>query len=190
MKSIENLSFSYGDEKVFSDYSVNFPDKGSVAISGASGSGKTTLMRIISGLEKNYSGAVKGFEKSTFSVSFQSPRLLPWLSARENIAAVLTGSHKSRLAAADKWLAALEMTDFADKHPYGLSGGQQQRVSLARALAAESTVVFLDEPTTGLDAELAEKVMQIIKKEAQNKLVICVTHGETEKSFADKIINI
>lgn len=185
MKSIENLSFSYEDEKVFSDYSVNFPDKGSVAISGASGSGKTTLMRIISGLEKNYSGAVKGFEKSVFSVSFQSPRLLPWLSARENIAAVLTGSHKSRLAAADKWLAALEMTDFADKHPYGLSGGQQQRVSLARAFAKESDVLLLDEPTTGLDEGLRDRVLELIADEAKHRLVIYVTHGETEKNAAD-----
>ncbi|MCQ2486110.1 MAG: ATP-binding cassette domain-containing protein [Clostridia bacterium] len=188
MKSIENLNFSYGDAKVLSDFSVSLPDKGSVAIAGASGAGKTTLLRIIAGLEKNYSGTLQGFENSTFSISFQAPRLLPWLSARENIACVLNGSHRNRLAEADSWLEKLDMADFSDKRPDKLSGGQQQRVSLARAFAKDSDILLLDEPTTGLDEKLRDNVLKIIAGEAEKRLVIYVTHGETEKNAANAVI--
>lgn len=188
MKSIENLNFSYGGAKVLSDFSASFPEKGSVAVAGVSGVGKTTLLRIIAGLEKNYSGTLKGFENNTFSISFQSPRLLPWLSARENIACVLTGSHKNRLAEADAWLEKLDMADFSDKRPDKLSGGQQQRVSLARAFAKDCDVLILDEPTTGLDENLRDRVLRLIAEESEKRLVIYVTHGEAEKNAADAVI--
>ena len=188
MKSVENLNFSYGEAKVLSDFSASFPEKGSVAVAGVSGAGKTTLLRIIAGLEKKYSGTVKGFEDSTFSISFQSPRLLPWLSARENIACVLTGSHRNRLAQADIWLKKLDMADCSDKRPDMLSGGQQQRVSLARAFAKDSNVLLLDEPTTGLDEKLRDKVLKLIAEESKKRLVIYVTHGEAEKNAADAVL--
>lgn len=188
MKSIENLNFSYGEKEIFSDFSLTLPDKGSVAVAGASGAGKTTLLRILAGLEKNYTGTLNGFKNCTFSVSFQSYRLLPWLSARENIAAVLTGSKKARLAAADEWLGKTEMSEFADKRPDTLSGGQQQRISLARAFAKNSDVILLDEPTTGLDDRLRNRVLELIAAEAKNRLVIYVTHGEAEKNAADVVV--
>ena len=188
MKSIEKLNFSYGGATVLSDFSASLPEKGSVAVAGVSGAGKTTLLRIIAGLEKNYSGTLKGFENGTFSFSFQTPRLLPWLSARENIACVLTSSHKNRFAEADNWLEKFEIADFANKRPDKLSGGQQQRVSLARAFAKDSDVLLLDEPTTGLDDKLRDKVLKLIAEEAKKRLVIYVTHGETEKNAADVVL--
>lgn len=190
MKRIENLSFSYGENKIFSSFNAEFEDTGLYIITGSSGIGKSTLLRIIAGLEKDFTGAVYGFENNIISVAFQNTRLLPWLSARENVAAVLSGSRRERLKKADEWLERLGLSDYKNKRPDNLSGGQQQRASLARALAAESTVILLDEPTTGLDTELSENVMEIIKKEAQNKLVVCVTHGEKERTYADRIISL
>ena len=190
MKKIEHLSFSYDNAPVLSDFSAEFDDTGLYAVTGGSGAGKTTLLRIITGLEKNYTGKIAGFENDTFSVSFQTPRLLEWLTARENIAAVLSGSRKERLALADKWLDALDMSEHKFKHPSELSGGQRQRVSLARAFAKSSSVLIFDEPTTGLDSELTENVMNIIRAESEKRLVIFVTHGEKEKKFAKKVINL
>ncbi len=190
MKKISSLRFSYGNDEVFSDFSAQFEDTGLYAISGVSGVGKSTLLRLISGLEKNYQGEISGFEKDTFSYAFQSPRLLDWFSAKENVAAVLSGKRKERMKEAEKWLDFLDLSEHKNKRPHELSGGQQQRVSLARAFAKKSSVLLLDEPTTGLDDLLSKKVMELAKKESENRLVIYVTHGEKEKNFADEIIEI
>lgn len=190
MKKIESLNFSYFEKKILSDFSFTFEDTGLYVVTGASGAGKSTLLRIICGLEKGYSGVISGFENDVFSFSFQSPRLMEWLSARDNVSAVLTGKKRECLKSADFWLDKLGMGEHKFKHPSELSGGQQQRVSLARAFAKKSSVLLLDEPTTGLDAELSERVMQIVRKESESKLVIYVTHGEIEKGYTNNIIEI
>lgn len=190
MKKIKSLSFSYDDKTVLSDFTFELEDKGLYVITGPSGTGKSTLLRIICGIEKGYSGTLTGFDNDVFSVSFQSPRLMEWMTARENVAAVLTGKKRECLKKADFWLDKLGLAEHKNKHPSELSGGQQQRVSLARALAKDCTVLLLDEPTTGLDDELSETVMNMIKKESESKLVIYVTHGEKEKGYTQNIINI
>ena len=88
MIELQNISKSFDGVSVLDNISTGIPDSGIFAICGASGSGKTTLMRIILGLEQPDSGNISGLEGKKTAVVFQNDRLLPWLSALDNVAAV------------------------------------------------------------------------------------------------------
>jgi sulfonate transport system ATP-binding protein len=129
-----------------------------VALIGTSGCGKTTLLRIISGIERATSGrltlrgdTVTGPRRDV-GVVFQEPRLMPWLTARENIRlALLDLAPTEQAAAIGNLLRDLGLSDFADALPRQLSGGMAQRVAIARALARKPQVLLLDEPFGALD---------------------------------------
>ena len=88
MIELQNISKSFDGVSVLDNISTGIPDSEIFAICGASGSGKTTLMRIILGLEQPDSGNISGLEGKKTAVVFQNDRLLPWLSALDNVAAV------------------------------------------------------------------------------------------------------
>lgn len=88
MIELQNISKSFDGVSVLDNISAKIPDSGIFAICGASGSGKTTLMRIILGLEQPDSGNISGLGGKKTAVVFQNDRLLPWLSALDNVAAV------------------------------------------------------------------------------------------------------
>ena len=167
---LRNVSFAYGATPVCHDLTWELPAKGVVCLWGPSGCGKTTLLRLLAGLEKPADGAVLGIER--VSMVFQEDRLLPWFSALENVtvsgvdpstAADLLGS----LGLTEEEMAAL---------PAHLSGGQQRRVALARALAADSDLLLLDEPFNGLDEDTWQNVIPLISSCAADKPVVLVTH--------------
>ena len=87
--SIEHLAFSYGERAIFKDFSLTVPDGGRIWLSAPSGFGKTTLLRLICGLEIPESGAITGTAGKRVAAVFQDDRLMPWLSASENLCAVL-----------------------------------------------------------------------------------------------------
>ena len=137
---------------------------------GASGCGKTTALRLLAGLEKPRRGVVTGAER--VSMVFQEDRLLPWRTALENV--MLCGVDAER--AYDLLIAlGLEAEDVC-AYPQHLSGGQQRRVALARALAAESDILLLDEPFNGLDEGTWQDVVPLIKVVAESRPVVLVTH--------------
>lgn len=166
----ENVSFAYGDTLVLQDVTWHLPDSGVVCLWGASGCGKTTALRLLAGLEKPDSGAVCGAGR--VSMVFQEDRLLPWRTALENV--LLTGADVEK---AQELLAELGLTvEETQAYPQHLSGGQQRRVALARALAAESDILLLDEPFNGLDEGTWMDVVPLIKKVAETRPVVLVTH--------------
>lgn len=168
--SLKNVSFAYGDTPVLRDVTWHLPDSGVVCLWGASGCGKTTALRLLAGLEKPDSGAVCGAGR--VSMVFQEDRLLPWRTALENV--LLTGADVKK---AGELLAELGLTvEEAQAYPQHLSGGQQRRVALARALAAESDILLLDEPFNGLDEGTWMDVVPLIKKVAETRPVVLVTH--------------
>lgn len=168
--SLKNVSFAYGDTLVLRDVTWHLPDSGVVCLWGASGCGKTTALRLLAGLEKPTSGSVNGVRR--VSMVFQEDRLLPWRTALENV--LLTGADVEK---AQELLAELGLTvEEAQAYPQHLSGGQQRRVALARALAAESDILLLDEPFNGLDEGTWMDVVPLIKKVAETRPVVLVTH--------------
>lgn len=173
MISVNDLSFSYGDKKVFKNFSIEFPDRISV-LRGPSGCGKTTLLRIIAGLEKNYAGSVSG-DIGRIAFMFQEDRLLPWLTARQNVAIVIPSGSKYD---AEHWLHLVDLDGNMDSLPENLSGGQQRRISLARALAFDADTLIIDEPFKGFDPALTKKMAELII--ASGKTVIATIHAEEE----------
>lgn len=138
-----------------------------VAILGPSGSGKSTLLRIIAGLENQDEGTVSfsGIDQDGVpphqrdaAIVFQHFALYPHLTARENITLGLRHglklSKQDALARAEDIAARMQVQQLLDRKPKEMSGGQRQRIALARALARKSGIVLLDEPLSGLDAQL------------------------------------
>jgi ABC-type lipoprotein export system ATPase subunit len=184
-----------------------------VALIGASGSGKSTLLGILAGLDRPTAGSarVAGHDLVTMrsaerlryrrsSVGFvwqQSARnLLPYLSARENIAMVheVAGvvPRGERRVLADELLAQLGAADFADKRPAQLSGGQRQRVAIAVALANRPRVLLADEPTGELDDQTSAEVlaaMEIVNRE-RGVTTLIVTHDAGVTEHVERTVRI
>ena len=168
--SFEKVSFSYDKTAVLKEVTWHLPEHGVVCLWGASGCGKTTALRLLAGLEKPASGEVKG--TGSVSVVFQEDRLLPWRTALENVTVVGIDE-----AIARELLTTLGLTDAEmDAYPSHLSGGQQRRVALARALAAKSDLLLLDEPFNGLDEDTWLDVARLIRVMAESRPVVLVTH--------------
>lgn len=175
--SVKNLYFDYGDKTILNNFSIELPEKGVVCFFGPSGCGKTTLLRLIAGIEKPKSGMVNGPNAGETAFVFQEDRLLPWLSAKDNIAAALP---KNRAGEALSWLERVELSAEADSFPDKLSGGMQRRLALARALAFSGKLLILDEAFKGMDEELKLRLFPIIEERSKEIPVLFVTHEEAD----------
>ncbi len=174
---LDELSFSYAENKLFDRFSYTFEAGAPYLISGASGRGKTTLLHLIAGLLSPSAGSILGGGIGNCSLAFQEPRLFPTLSALENAALVSTPEK------AAEWLSDFSFdSEDLRKLPGELSGGMQQRASLARAFLAERPILLLDEPTRGLDPALRQKLAERIKSAAQARIVIAVSHDEADRT--------
>ena len=186
---MEHLCVRYGEQMVLADFSLSLPETGTVALMGPTGCGKTTLLRVLSGLLEPQSGRVCGLAGKRVAVLFQEDRLLPWLSARDNVAAVL---EKGETARAEQALRDVGLPENAfGKRPAELSGGMRRRVALARLLAYGGDVWLLDEPFKGLDADSRARVMQTIQRAGQGKLMVLVTHEKAEaQALSERIVTL
>lgn len=178
MLKIDSVSFSYGKEKILDSFSLDLPNKGVFSIMGPSGCGKSTLFSIIGGLLKPTSGTVEhDFRRIAFA--FQDARLMPWMTAAENVNYVI-GGKKSTLEAACKALTEVGLDGSTEKYPSELSGGMKKRVSLARAFAYDGDFLLLDEPLTGIDDEMKERIIEKLVETGKEKLVLMITHDISE----------
>jgi ABC-type multidrug transport system ATPase subunit len=183
---IKNLTKRFGKKTIISEFSYHFSEKGLYILRGKSGIGKTTLLRIIAGLDKDYSGEIIEGGIGRISFAFQEYRLFPQLSALEN---VMIASKDDSDANKNIAMDLLSQLGFSFEEmsllPSELSGGMKQRVSLARTFMKNAPVILLDEPTKELDAILCRQVCEMIKKIAEDKLVILVTHRDDDISLLD-----
>lgn len=179
---LSHVTFRYGEKLILDDFSMCLPEAGVSCVTAPSGSGKTTLLRLLIGLLRPESGRVTGLAPGEAGVLFQEDRLLPWRTALENIA-VLPGMDSDR---ARLWLEKMELGGEAGRYPAELSGGMRRRVALARALAYGGRLLVLDEPFTGMDDALKERLFPLIREAGIPALV--VTHEAEEiRRLADAV---
>ncbi len=163
---------------------------------GPSGSGKSTLLRIASGLEKNFKGEMilgKNMTHGDMSFVFQQFALFPWLTVYDNIGLGLLSKKMSaseRHEIIVKEMKQFGLEKFAKSYPKDLSGGMRQRVGIARALARDPKIIFMDEPFSELDSftaeELRKELLQIWQE--RKPTIIMVTHIVAEAlELADRI---
>lgn len=178
MISFHNVSFAYENELVLNDLSFSLPSRGVFRLNGPSGCGKTTLLRLLAELDLPLSGTITRPQDLTLSMVFQENRLLPWLTAEENVAFVCHDPHRVEQA-----LKAVALWDDRHKRPDELSGGMQRRVAIARAIAYGGDVLILDEPFTGLDEQLCHTIADEICRAFADKLIVLVTHSDDEAAY-------
>ena len=186
---ISNLSKSLGTQDIFRDFSLEMPDTGCVCFFGPSGSGKTTLLNLLAGIIPPDAGSIELIPKGNISYAFQEDRLLPWINAVDNVKLVIQDK-KNADEAAIHWLREVSLADMADKTPGELSGGMRQRVSLARAFAYGGSVLLLDEPFQGIDAQIKSGLISSLSKMKTEKLLILITHYPEEAVRLADVIHV
>ncbi|WP_454657983.1 ABC transporter ATP-binding protein [Bosea beijingensis] len=191
--SVDKLNVSFGDSHVVKDLSFDVRRGESYGLVGESGSGKSTVLRVLSGLNREWSGNVtiegvvqpkvrdKAFYRNVQMV-FQDPygSLHPKKTVDDTLAEPLAihglDNAEARIGKAltDVGLPA----SFRFRYPHQLSGGQRQRVAIARALVLEPSILLLDEPTSALDVSIQAEVLNLLAALRQERKLtyILVSH--------------
>ena len=198
---IKDVHKWYGDFHVLKSINLSIGAGERTVICGPSGSGKSTLIRCLNGLAAFDKGEIyvdglrlhdarkaRAIARQVGMV-FQQFNLFPHLSVMRNLTLAPTQVLRIAEAAAREramhYLDKVRMVSYADKYPNQLSGGQQQRVAIARALCMEPKIMLFDEPTSSLDPELVNEVLETMIALAKSGMtMVCVTH---EMNFARNI---
>lgn len=188
---LSHITARYGELPILENFSLDLPDSGVICFFAPSGTGKTTLLNLLCGLLQPDSGSISGLEGKRFAFVFQEDRLIPSLSARDNVGLVLDREHQELAA---RYLSDLNLSGWENALPQELSGGMQRRVAIARAFAygeqcGQDTVYLLDEPLKGLDEETAIHTLRLIRRWVAGRLAFFITHDrEQARQIADWII--
>lgn len=202
MIQICNITKSFGDKKVFSNFSIDIKEQEFVVLSGNSGCGKTTLLNMIGGLEKPDEGEiiVDGFHvnnrkgkseyyKSKIGFLFQNFALVENKTVRKNLEMVQKSARTEM--SVEQVLEQVGLQREIDSFVYQLSGGEQQRVALARLMYKKCDIILADEPTGSLDSGNAKMVMEFLHKmNQQGKTIVLVTHDEKILQEEEKVIRL
>ena len=165
---------------------------------GPNGAGKSTTQRALTGQHRDFAGSVSVLGRPVrdwgrdlyqrIGVGFELPAYFPKLTGRENLAA-FAGLYEGPVEPAAKVLAAVGLSDAADRRAADYSKGMKMRLNLARAILHRPAVLFLDEPTSGLDPVSAEEVRSIIRAQAAaGSTVFLTTHDMvTADELCDRV---
>ena len=203
MLHVESLRTRHDGRDLFTNLTLHIATGERVALLGPSGSGKTTLLRIIAGLEAAEAGRVVINERDVTNVAphvrgvgmvFQDNQLFPHLDVAANVGygeAVhrLPRNERDRVVA--DMLELVGLQGFAGRDVTTLSGGEAKRVALARALAPRPAVLLLDEPLTGLDVALHDRLLTDVRSvlAARRTTTLHVTHDPAEAAaVADRVV--
>jgi ABC-type nitrate/sulfonate/bicarbonate transport system ATPase subunit len=181
-----------GETEALADVAFAVPAGQFACLIGPSGSGKTTLLSLIAGLDRGFDGKIQlgGAAGGRLGMVFQTPRLMPWLSARDNVRLALEHAGDSA-ARAEAMLKEMQLGAFLDAFPSQLSGGQQRRVALARAFVNDPDLLLLDEPFQSLDAPTAQHLRDLLLAlwARRKPTILFVTHDFREAlSLGDRVL--
>ena len=180
---------------VLQDLRFSVADSELVCLLGPSGCGKTTLLHCIAGLDRDFSGqvtavAAEGQREPRIGYVFQTPRLLPWRSVRQNIELALPTERQGD-PLVDELLEVAGLSGLAAAYPERLSLGQERRVALLRAFAIGPDLLLMDEPFVSLDEPTARRLRALLLTvwAARPTTVLFVTHDLREAiELADRIV--
>jgi peptide/nickel transport system ATP-binding protein len=192
--AVSGLDVRFGKAHVIRDVSLSVEAGENYGIVGESGSGKSTILRVLSGLNTNWSGAItvngKAHPRRSDRAFFRGVQMVfqdPYgsLHPRMTIDAILAeplaihgiGDADRRIAQALKDVGL--DGGFRFRYPHQLSGGQRQRVAIARALILEPSILLLDEPTSALDVSIQAEVLNLLQdlKRERNLTMVLVSHN-------------
>jgi iron(III) transport system ATP-binding protein len=202
--TFEDVSRRYGDIVALDRVNLDIAPSEILCLLGPSGCGKSTLLRVAAGVERPSSGRIlldgqevagpNAFvppERRGIGLMFQDFALFPHLTIRDNVAFGL--KWLSRSEARGQALAALErvgLAHYAGEYPHILSGGEQQRVALARAIAPRPSVLLMDEPFSGLDPQLRERMREetlAILHETRATSIVVTHDAEEAMRMGDRV---
>ena len=203
MLHVESLRARHDGRDLFTNLALHIATGERVALLGPSGSGKTTLLRIIAGLEAAEAGRVFINSRDVTDVAphargvgmvFQDNQLFPHLDVAANVGygeAVRRLPRDERERVVAEMLELVGLRGFAGRDVTTLSGGEAKRVALARALAPQPAVLLLDEPLTGLDVELHDRLLADVRTvlATRKTTTLHVTHDPAEAAaIADRVV--
>jgi ABC-2 type transport system ATP-binding protein len=199
----DHLYKKYKGNDYYSLYNVNFSVKmnGILSVIGRNGAGKTTLIRILATqlLPSQGTAMIDGYDvindanklREEIAALPQEGDLIPWLTIYENIFAYLLWrgfSISSASERAKEMLKLFGIEQYANILPDKLSGGTKRKALVAQVLASDARIVFLDEPSVGLDPLSRRELWKILKQMKKNKLIILTTHYlEEAEKLSDKV---
>ena len=197
MIQAEGLTKRYGETQALAGVNIAVPAGTILGLLGPNGAGKTTAVRVLTTLARPDSGSatVAGFDvlrqpgevRRHIGVAAQDATLDPLLTGRQNLVLIGELSDLGRAASRDRakeLLAQFELTDAADRVVKGYSGGMRRRLDLAGSLMTRPPVLFLDEPTTGLDPTSRQRVWEAIRELIGEGVTVLLTTQYLEEADA------
>lgn len=204
----ENITFSYGEETILKDVSVDVPEHSVVGIVGKSGSGKSTLLKLMMRFWDVQKGSVKISDTDVSEINTSDLRDMESFVTQETELFHDSIANNLRIAKLDATEREIETAckkasvhDFIMSLPKGydtpvgelgdtLSGGEKQRIGLARAFLHNAPFILLDEPTSNLDSLNEGAILKALGEEREGKTVILVSHRESTMRIADKVYSV
>lgn len=204
----ENITFSYGEETILKDISVDVPEHSVVGIVGKSGSGKSTLLKLLMRFWDVQKGSVKISDTDVSEINTSDLRDMESFVTQDTELFHDSIANNLRIAKLDATEREIETAckkasvhDFIMSLPKGydtpvgelgdtLSGGEKQRIGLARAFLHNAPFILLDEPTSNLDSLNEGAILKALGEEREGKTVILVSHRESTMRIADKVYSV
>lgn len=205
---VENLSFSYGGEKILDDFSLTIEAGKVTGISGKSGSGKSTLLKLLMRFWDADSGTVRISDVPVGEINTRSLRNMESFVTQETQLFHDTIANNIRIAKLDTTQEEIETAcrkasvhDFIMSLPHGydtqvgelgetLSGGERQRIGLARAFLHDASFLLLDEPTSNLDSLNEAVILKSLAEQSENKTIVLVSHRKSTMRICDKVYSV
>lgn len=206
--SANNVEFSYDDENILNNLSINVPKGNIIGIMGKSGSGKTTLLKLFMRFWKVDKGSINISNKNIEDINTKNLRDMESYVTQETCLfhdSIINNLRIAKLDATKKEVIEAckkaSVHDFIESLPNGydtnvgelgdtLSGGERQRLGLARAFLHDGDFMLLDEPTSNLDSLNEAAILKSIKEECESKTVLLVSHRKSTMSIVDKCYSV